>query len=458
MIDKISDPGNKRYRKSWLSITATTRKGHGVMWQEHARETRYDAVAHPLDGEQQPMSEWKAIDRRLREYARHRATLDAAELHDLARAEELKIHYLCGHAHIYEYMERTLGYAPHAARERMRVARAIRALPLTAGALARGELSYSGVRELTRVATADTEEAWLAASQGMAANQIEKMVSGHMQGDRPEDPTTPDLRPRVVRLELPPEVYALWRQARTVIAEERGTEIGDADLVETLCRAVLAPGSGAAGPAHQIAYQQCPDCRRATQNGAGREIDVAPEVVARAGCDARVLGSLDAAAPERATQTVTPRVREQVFARDHGRCTVPGCRSARNLDIHHLVPQARGGTHEMENLTLLCSGHHAALHAGMMSMHGRAPYGLEVRWTYGPPMPAGLAPEERQAWIERRVQQHIDHWAAVWRNPGAPPSPRPDVPAGTRPERDERMREPETTAPHQPEPDLDLID
>src|SRR5207244_346544 len=126
-----------------------------------------------------------------------------------------------------------------------------------------------------------TEDAWLTASQGMVTNQIEKMVAGHVQGDRPDDPTTPDLRPRIVRLELPPAVYALWRQARAVLGDERGTELGDSDLDETLCRAVIAPGSGSAGPAHQIGYQQCPDCRRATQNGAGREIDVEPEVVAR---------------------------------------------------------------------------------------------------------------------------------------------------------------------------------
>src|SRR6185503_11897709 len=113
----------------------------------------------------------------------------------------------------------------------------------------------------------------------------------------------PDLKARVIRLELPPEVYALWRQARMVIAEERSSEVGDADVIETLCRAVITPGTGASGPAHQIAYQQCPDCRRVTQNGAGRPIDVAPEVFERASCDARTLGSLDAAVAERATTT-----------------------------------------------------------------------------------------------------------------------------------------------------------
>jgi hypothetical protein len=347
--------------------------------------------------------EWVEVDRRLREYARHRASLDAAEAFDLLRAEQLKLHILHGFATMYEYLERVLGYGPHAARERMRVARALVRLPQTTAALARGTLTYSAVRELTRVATAETEASWLAAAEGMAVNQIERLVTGHQPGDQPEDPTHPDLRPRVVRVELPPEVYALWRQARSVMAADRGAEISDADFVESLCRGAIAPGTGAEGPSHQIAYQQCPDCRRATQNGAGRAIEIAPEVFERASCDAKVLGSLDATTPERATTTVTPRLREQVFARDHHRCTVPGCRSARNLDIHHIVPQAQGGTHHLWNMTLLCSGHHAALHDGLLVMQGQAPYGIQVHWVYGAPLPVGLAPEARQALIRERI-------------------------------------------------------
>jgi HNH endonuclease len=271
------------------------------------------------------------------------------------------------------------------------------------------------------VATSETEARWLAAAEGMAVNQIERLVTGHQHGDQPDDPTHPDLRPRVVRIELPPEVYALWRQARSVVAAERGAEISDADLVESLCRGAIAPGTGAAGPSHQIAYQQCPDCRRATQNGAGRELDIAPEVFERASCDAKVLGSLDAAAPERATTTVTPRLREQVFARDHHRCTVPGCRSARNLDIHHIVPQARGGTHHLWNMTLLCSGHHAALHDGLLVMQGKAPYGIQVHWVYGPPLPVGLDPEARQVLIRQRIAKIFEQMSL-----------KPDPPADAR--------------------------
>src|SRR5215475_3068847 len=80
--------------------------------------------------------EWREVDRRLREYSRHRSALDAAEAFDLMRAEQLKIHFLFGFATLYEYMERVLGCGPHAARERMRVARALATLPATTTALA----------------------------------------------------------------------------------------------------------------------------------------------------------------------------------------------------------------------------------------------------------------------------------------------------------------------------------
>jgi hypothetical protein len=375
-------------------------------------------------------AEWQKVDHRLREYAKHRGSLDAAEAFDLLRAEQLRIYLFVGAATMYEYMERLLGYGPHAARERLRVARALATLPQTTAALARGERTYSAVRELTRVATAETEAEWLAATAGMVTGQIESVVAHHQQGDRPDDPTVPDLRPRMVRLELPTEVYALWRQARMVIAEERGSEITDAELVEAMCRRVIDPGTGASGPAHQIAYQQCPDCRRATQNGAGREIDVSAEAFERASCDARVLGSLDATTPEHATTTVTPRVREQVFARDQHRCKAPGCRAARNLEVHHIIEQARGGTHELSNLCLLCTGHHTAIHTGLLLMQGEAPYDLQFRWVFGAPLPIGLDPKTRAAMIQQRVHEILERPSGL--NEGAPASDRAtSVPAGT---------------------------
>jgi hypothetical protein len=123
----------------------------------------------------------------------------------------------------------------------------------------------------------------------LVVNQIESLVAKHRMGDLPDDPADPELRPHIVRLELPPEVYALWRQARMAVATERGAELTDADFVETICRGAIAPGPGKDGPAHQIAFKQCPDCHCISQNGAGREIAIAREAFERASCDAKLL-------------------------------------------------------------------------------------------------------------------------------------------------------------------------
>jgi hypothetical protein len=78
---------------------------------------------------------------------------------------------------------------------------------------------------------------------------------------------------------------------------------------------------------------------------------------------------------------VAPKVRRFVMLRDRKRCTVPGCRASRHIDVHHVVPRHLGGRHEAENLTLLCSGHHRALHDGSLTITGRAP-NLTVKWKF----------------------------------------------------------------------------
>jgi hypothetical protein len=52
-----------------------------------------------------------------------------------------------------EYLERELGYSPQVGIERMRVAHALAELPQIEACLGAGQLAFSAVRELTRVAT-----------------------------------------------------------------------------------------------------------------------------------------------------------------------------------------------------------------------------------------------------------------------------------------------------------------
>ena len=107
-------------------------------------------------------SERESVDCALRELAKRRCALDAEEARLLVRAIRLEVWRDFGHASFHEYLEGVLGYSPRQANERVRIATALEDLPEIAGALARAELHFSAVRELTRVATRDSERAWLA--------------------------------------------------------------------------------------------------------------------------------------------------------------------------------------------------------------------------------------------------------------------------------------------------------
>ena len=129
------------------------------------------------------------VHRTLKRIVRARGALDAQEAAALREAADLMLWRRYGCASLVDYMEREMGYTPRAAIERLRVAKAIVGLPQIADALNEGELSYSAARELTRVATADTEADWLAISADKNLREIEESVSGHEKGDRPVDPT-----------------------------------------------------------------------------------------------------------------------------------------------------------------------------------------------------------------------------------------------------------------------------
>ena len=100
-----------------------------------------------------------SLDRLGDEIAELSAHLDAATARLLALIREFDARggWNTGFRSCAAWLSWRVGLDLGAARERVRVARALETLPLLAEALARGELSYAKVRALTRVATPETE-------------------------------------------------------------------------------------------------------------------------------------------------------------------------------------------------------------------------------------------------------------------------------------------------------------
>ena len=86
-----------------------------------------------------------------------------------------------------EWLSWRTGIAPGPAREKVRVARALGSLPHISGAMARGEMSYSKVRALTRVATPENESELLDVARHATAVHVERLVRAWRRVDRLEE-------------------------------------------------------------------------------------------------------------------------------------------------------------------------------------------------------------------------------------------------------------------------------
>ncbi len=322
--------------------------------------------------------DWQSAHEQLSRIAKERARLDCEEGGSLLRALRANVHLHLGFASFAEYIERLFGYSPRWTEERLRVAESLETLPHLQSALRDGAVPWSTARELTRVATAQSEHAWLQVSRGRTLRQVEQLVAGHKPGDEPTDAPDPALRRHVLRVEGTAETFATFREAMAKLRRESDAPLDEDTALLLMSRHVLAGPTDEGRSSYQVAEQL--------------EVDAA--IVEMANCDAQHVGSVAARSAHvgeevaehtrsRARQDIPPAVRRQVLRRDGGRCVVPGCSHGVFLDLHHIVLRSEGGDHDPDTLITLCAAHHRAQHRGQLIIEGRVSSGLIFRHADG---------------------------------------------------------------------------
>jgi hypothetical protein len=168
-----------------LAVREVARAAYGV-------EDVAEAAVGPADpGEPEPGSpdpdEIEALGDRIATLAAHIHAAEGEMLPLIARYERLGGWERAGHKSCAHWLSFRTGYCLNAARERVRVARALDELPLTAATMARGELSFSQVRALTRVARPETEADLIELATGCTTAQLEIMVRAWRKHSRLEE-------------------------------------------------------------------------------------------------------------------------------------------------------------------------------------------------------------------------------------------------------------------------------
>jgi Domain of unknown function (DUF222)/HNH endonuclease len=308
-----------------------------------------------------------------------------------------------GRASCAQWLAWRCALTPRAAREHVRVARRLPELPLIHGAFAVGELSYAKVRALTRVATAENEEELLELARVFTAAQLERAVRAYrritteeareLQEDAHVSVFWEADGSLAIHGRLAPEDGALllraldamrdarWNQRRGSAEPRPARQASNAEALVAVAEAALAhpDDSRPGGERYQVVVHA--DERVLAHDGEGGcELDdgsaVAPETARRLACDASVVKN------GHKTRTIPPATQRALRARDRG-CRFPGCENRRFLDAHHVHHWAKGGPTTLENLLLLCRGHHRLVHEGGWHVDRR----FRFYYPWGEPFP-----------------------------------------------------------------------
>ncbi|GAA1909041.1 HNH endonuclease [Williamsia serinedens] len=316
------------------------------------------------------------------------------------------------------------GMSQRAAQDHLRVAHALTELPLLHSAFAQGTLSYSKIRALTRVATPDREEELRNVALSATAAQVERLVRSLRHIDRRDeeresgavesrgrwrwnDDGTLSVTMRLAPLDgarfLAGVTRAEYERTRThtdvdlPAATDSGTPPIDpgepasrADLwrgvPSDIAEAVIAMADTVADavsvpefvPGAEILVHSTED---ADGNSSNPHLDGGPALddgeVDEASCGGSVRRVTDKRGRHgvvlrwgRKRRLPSRRLLQVVFQRDRG-CRHPGCGRTRHLHAHHVTFWRDGGTTDPDNIVLLCSTHHRALHRGEFGIVAR---------------------------------------------------------------------------------------
>jgi Domain of unknown function (DUF222)/HNH endonuclease len=299
-----------------------------------------------------------------------------------------------------------------AAREKIRVAHALEGLPKIAASMARGELSYSKVRALTRIACGTTEDSLLMIALHGTAHHVERLVRHYRQAEHAEELARearqeekcklnywydsdgslivqgriPALKGAIFEKALEaameavpatepisPKKYPLdWHDPEESHVALRTYGARRADALTLMAESFLQHGPAqSTADRYQVVVhvdaatlKNYEDGRCEIEHGPAITVDTARQIT----CDSSLVRLIENEDGEpldvgRKTRSIPPALRRALSARDTG-CRFPGCTFHCYVDAHHIEHWADGGETKLSNLVTLCRAHHRMVHRG----------------------------------------------------------------------------------------------
>lgn len=325
-----------------------------------------------------------ALGEQIAEHATH---IDAAIhrlLVDIRAFEAAGGWFKQGARSMAEWLSWRIGWDGNTARDHVRVATALAKLPKIDETLRRGELSYSKVRAMARVATPENEETLIEDAKHCTAMQLEILVRKYAAVKRGLAPTPEQdaERRRITKRDLEDgmvcinatlhreEAELVW-EALTRIAKERDAKtFSRVDALVEMAEQVMRGTSPERSPVDIVVTVPIESLTTTTDDPIAATtkdgVCLSAETVRRLACDAGLItmvedGAGNTVSVGRKTRTISSALWRAVIKRDQ-HCRFPGCCNKVYLDGHHAKHWANGGETSLENVLALCKYHHRFVH------------------------------------------------------------------------------------------------
>jgi hypothetical protein len=303
----------------------------------------------------QQLEKWSTASRKV----------EAEILRQLAEVDAQRIWADAAYSSLAAYCMGHLGYSEQIAYKRIRVARLSREVPGILEAVAAGRATVCGLCTVASYVTRENAADWIAKIAGKTKRAIEELAAkARIEAGRPAPAPRPVIRPlptpapqptlpgeRSPRADSP-------RLGSPRLDSPQAAPVPPSEVLHRLSVTVSAAVTAKLERAKALLRHAVPSGDLGAILERALDALIATAEKRRFGAGAK---RKPAAATSR-TRRIPAAVRRAVFDRDGGVCAYVDaggrrCGCAEGVELHHVVPFARGGAHSAENLRVYCRTH-----------------------------------------------------------------------------------------------------
>jgi hypothetical protein len=236
---------------------------------------------------------------------------------------------------LFEYSRQALGLSEAVSYNLITVARKAKVVPMLQEKLRTQEITLSNAKMIAPVLTSENQNQWLSAAATLSKRELEKEIAKEFPEKQIQEQTRYVSEKRIeLKLGISEELYEMLKRIQDIASSQSQNALNLEQTLQEMAEVYLEKKD-------PIKKAERAQKRTSPKPVPGQESSN--------------------------PRFIPASVQHAVRLRDHGQCSFLNsngkrCDEKRWLDFHHIQPVSEGGQSNLENLRLLCRGHHQVVH------------------------------------------------------------------------------------------------